>query len=137
MKVELKAGLQHELRYRVKGDKTVPSLYPESPEFAAMPPVFATGFLVGLLEWACIAAIHPLLAAGQQTLGTHVCVSHAAPTLPGEELRVNVVLTRVEGRRLEFDVQAHDAAGLVSSGTHQRFIIDRQRFDEKLARRSA
>ena len=58
----MKPGLEYELRFRVPETKTVPALYPEAPEFQAMPRVFATGYLVGLLEWACILAIKPHLA---------------------------------------------------------------------------
>ena len=61
MKAALKPGLSHELKFRVPDTKTVPHLYPESPEFQAMPEVFATGFMVGLIEWACILAVNPHL----------------------------------------------------------------------------
>ena len=59
MKDTLKAGLEHELRFRVPDNKTVPALYPESSEFQVMPRVFATGYMVGLIEWACIQAVNP------------------------------------------------------------------------------
>lgn len=133
----LAPGLRHELHYRVTEARTVPALYPESPEFAAMPAVFATGYLVGLLEWACMQAVHPRLGAGEQTLGTHIAVSHAAPTCPGETLCVSVVLRQVEGRRLVFDVEARGELGVVGTGTHERCVILRERFDAKLARRPA
>jgi fluoroacetyl-CoA thioesterase len=54
MKNTLKPGIKFEHQYVVPISKTVPALYPESKEFVAMPEVFATGFLVGFLEWACI-----------------------------------------------------------------------------------
>lgn len=130
-------GLRHELRYRVPANKTVPALYPEAAEFGRMPEVFATGFLVGLLEWACMRAIEAQLAPGQQTLGTHIEVSHRAPTPPGVELRVSVHLMEVEGRRLLFEVEAHDGIEVVSAGRHERHLIDRARFDANLARRWA
>ena len=57
MKATLKPGLTHELKFQVPETKTVPNLYPESFEFQAMPEVFATGFMVGLIEWACLLAI--------------------------------------------------------------------------------
>jgi fluoroacetyl-CoA thioesterase len=56
MKQTLRPGLRYEHRFLVPASKTVPALYPEADEFGAMPEVFATGFLVGLLEWACRAA---------------------------------------------------------------------------------
>ena len=57
MKETLKPGIRYEHKFVVPQSKTVPALYPESEEFVAMPEVFATGFLVGFLEWAC-AALH-------------------------------------------------------------------------------
>jgi hypothetical protein len=61
MKETLKPGIRYEHKFMVPQSKTVPALYPESDEFVAMPEVFATGFLVGFLEWACIKAINPHL----------------------------------------------------------------------------
>lgn len=82
----LRPGLRHELRFRVPESKTVPALYPEASEFQAMPAVFATGFLVGLLEWACLEAIIPHLDwPDEQSVGTHIDVSHEAATPPGFE----------------------------------------------------
>jgi fluoroacetyl-CoA thioesterase len=61
MKDTLKAGLTHTFRFRVPETKTVPHLYPESEMFREMPAVLATGFMVGLMEWACIEALRPHL----------------------------------------------------------------------------
>ncbi|MFI6738655.1 thioesterase family protein [Nonomuraea sp. NPDC050451] len=84
---ELKPGLEHTFRFRVPESKIVAGLYPESPEFAVMPPVFATGFLVGLIEWTCVQAVVPYLDwPREQTVGTHVDLSHQAPTPPGLEV---------------------------------------------------
>ena len=93
-------GITHELRFVVPVTKTVPHLYPESPEFAAMPEVFATGFMVGFVEWACIQAIAPHLDEGELSLGTHVDLSHVAATPPGMEVVARVRLDEVDGRRL-------------------------------------
>ncbi|MEV1177600.1 thioesterase family protein [Nonomuraea sp. NPDC049784] len=126
---ELKAGLEHTFRFRVPESKIVAALYPESPEFAVMPPVFATGFLVGLIEWTCIQAVVPYLDwPREQTVGTHVDLSHAAPTPPGLEVTCRVRLTEVEGRRLRFEVTADDGHDVISTGTHERAVIDAARF---------
>jgi fluoroacetyl-CoA thioesterase len=140
MKETLKPGIEHEFGFRVPESKTVPALYPESPEFRQMPEVLATGFLVGLLEWACVEALKPHLDwPREQTLGTHVDVSHVAATPPGLEVAVRVHLVEVEGRRLLFEVEADDGLDLITRGTHERAVIDRERFDarveKKLARR--
>ena len=134
MKESLAPGLVHEFSYRVPPDKTVPHLYPESAEFRVMPDVFATGFLVGLVEWTCIQALLPHLDwPREQSLGTHLNLSHTAPTPPGRTITVRVTLARVEGRRLWFDVQARDEANVVSEGTHERVMVDAERFKQRLA----
>lgn len=134
MKESLAPGLVYEFSYRVPPEKTVPHLYPESVEFRAMPEVFATGFLVGLVEWTCIQALMPHLDwPREQSLGTHVNLSHTAPSPPGRTLTVRVTLTRVEGRRLGFDVHARDETGVVSEGTHERVVVDAERFRQRLA----
>jgi fluoroacetyl-CoA thioesterase len=117
-------------------DKTVPSLYPEAPEFQAMPAVFATGFLVGLVEWTCIQALAPHLEAPEQSLGTRIELSHEAPTPPGETVTVEVTLREVEGRRLLFDVEARDESALICRGRHERAVIDAERFAKRLAERT-
>jgi len=133
VKDTLKPGIRYEHRFVIPPTKTVPALYPESPEFQAMPEVFATGFMVGFLEWACIMCLMPHLDwPTEQSLGTHINVSHEAATPPGLEVTATVELTAVEGRRLTFAVSAHDGVDLIARGTHERFVIDRTRFDDKL-----
>ena len=133
MKESLKPGIRYEHKFLVPSSKTVPALYPESPEFLAMPEVFATGFMVGLLEWACIMAIKPHLDwPDEQSLGTHINVSHEAATPPGLEVTASVELIAVEGRKLTFAVSAHDGVDLISQGTHERIVIDKERFENKV-----
>lgn len=134
MRDTLKPGLSHEFRYRVPESKTVPALYPEAPEFQEMPAVFATGFLVGLLEWTCVQAIHDHIDwPREQSLGVHVDVSHTAATPPGLEVTVRVRLTEVDGRRLTFEVEADDGVDVIARGTHRRYVVDRDRFDTGVA----
>ncbi|HEX9686098.1 MAG TPA: thioesterase family protein [Burkholderiales bacterium] len=133
MKDSLKAGLTHRFQFRVPSSKTVPQLYPESQMFREMPEVFATGYLVGLLEWACIEALRPHLDwPREQSLGTRVDVSHLAATPPGLTVTVDVRLDKVDGRRLSFSVAAHDGVDQITEGTHERVVIDRDRFMEKV-----
>jgi fluoroacetyl-CoA thioesterase len=133
MKDTLKPGLRYEHTFLVPANKTVPSLYPESAEFLAMPEVFATGFLVGLLEWACIVTINPHLDwPEEQTVGTQINVSHEAATPPGLQITVSVELIAVDGKRLTFSVSAHDGFDLISRGSHERVVINKQRFDQKV-----
>ena len=133
MKETLKPGIRYEHKFVVPASKTVPALYPESEEFVAMPEVFATGFLVGFLEWACIKAINPHLDwPREQTVGTHIDVSHEAATPPGLEVTATVELIEVDGRKLVFSVKAHDGVDLISQGRHERFVIDKEKFDAKI-----
>lgn len=137
MKESLSPGIEHEFAFRVPESKTVPNLYPESEEFQAMPQVFATGFFVGLIEWACIRAVNPHLDwPAEQTVGTHVDVSHEAATPPGLEASVRVRLMGVEGRRLSFEVEASDGVDIIGRGRHERAVIDAQRFENNVARKS-
>ncbi len=135
MKSSLVPGREHELRFVGPESKTVPALYPESPEFAAMPAVFATGFMVGFVEWACIRAIGPHLDEGELSLGVHVDLSHDAATPPGMEVVARVRLEAVEGRLLTFSAEAEDASERICAGTHRRFVVDRARFDAGVARK--
>ncbi len=132
MKETLQVGIVHELVYKVPVSKTVPYLYPESKEFQAMPQVFATGFLVGLIEWACMQAIIPHLDQTEHSVGTHVDLSHEAPTPAGLEVYVRVFLAEIKGRRLSFKAQANDGKDVISRGSHERFVVDRQRFLEQV-----
>lgn len=138
MKKSLKPGIKYTHKFRIPASKTVPALYPESEEFLAMPEVFATGFMVGFLEWACIMAIKPHLEWPQeQTVGTHINVSHEAATPPGLEVTATVELVAVEGRKLVFNVEAHDGVDLISKGSHERFIINKEKFDAKVRIKAA
>jgi fluoroacetyl-CoA thioesterase len=133
MKPSLKPGLSYEFRFTVSESKTVPRLYPESALFQDMPHVLATGYLVGLMEWACIEAVAPHLDwPREQSLGTRVNFTHVAATPPGLTITVNVHLDAVEGRKLTFTLSAHDGIDMISEGTHERHIIDVERFSSKL-----
>jgi fluoroacetyl-CoA thioesterase len=136
MKETLKTGIRYEHKFVVPLSKTVPALYPESEEFVVMPEVFATGFLVGFLEWACIKAINPHIDwPNEQTVGTHIDVSHLAATPPGLQVTATVELIEVEGRKLVFAVEAHDGIDLISKGRHERFIINKEKFVAKVSQK--
>lgn len=133
MKASLQPGIRYEHRFVVPKSKTVPKLYPEAEEFVAMPAVLATGYLVGLIEWACIKAINPHIDWPiEQTVGTRIDITHSAATPPGLEITVYVELLEVDGRRLSFAVRAHDGVEEISNGRHERYVVDRARFDAKV-----
>jgi fluoroacetyl-CoA thioesterase len=137
MRDTLRPGLEHAFTFRADASKCVPALYPEAEEFQAMPNVFATGYMVGLIEWTCIQAVNPHLDwPAEQTVGTRVDVSHVAATPPGMDITAKVRLVEVDGRRLVFDVEAYDELDLISRGRHERFIIHKPKFDLKLQEKS-
>jgi fluoroacetyl-CoA thioesterase len=97
---------------------------------------FATGYLVGLIEWTCIQAVNPHIDwPREQTVETRIELGHSAPTPSGCPVTVEVELAEVEGRRLQFRVSARDDVSVVSEGTHERFVIDAERFNAKLSGR--
>jgi fluoroacetyl-CoA thioesterase len=137
MKATLKAGLTHRFTYQVPAQKTVPHLYQEAPEFQTMPEVFATGFMVGLMEWTCIQLLAPHLDAGEGSLGTRIDVSHMAATPVGLNVTVDAECTEVRGRRASFRVRAHDGIDMIGEGRHERAIVVWDRFNAKVAEKAA
>ena len=134
MSSTLKPGMTFDFSYTVPDDKTVPHLYPDIPEGQRMPRVFATGFLVGLVEFACIKFINPHIDwPHEQTVGIHVDLSHIAPTPPGLTVTVKGTLDSVEGRKLRFSVEVFDDKEKISAGRHDRFIINAEKFNAAVA----
>lgn len=132
MKTSPAIGDVHEFSFRVSGAKTVPALYPESDIFLSMPSVFATGFMVGLMEWACAEALRPHLEQGEGSLGVLVDVNHTAPTVPGQTVTVTVTCDKAEGRKLGWHVSARDELDVIGEGRHERAVVTWDRFNQKL-----
>ena len=138
MKDTLRAGLAGTFRYRIPASKTVPRIYPEAPDFQLMPKVLATGYLVALCEWAAMELIKPHLDwPREQSVGTHVNLSHTAATPPGLTIEIHISVTEVQGRMVAFSVRASDGVDPITEGTHQRVVIDAERFDKKVAEKAA
>ena len=138
MRESLVPGLEGTFRYRVPATKTVPRIYPEAPDFQMMPSVLATGYFVALAEWACIELIKPHLDwPAEQSLGTHVDLSHTAATPPGLTVEIRTRLDAVEGRKLTFAVSAHDGVDAITEGRHERHVIDAARFDSRVKSKAA
>ncbi len=133
MKNSLTAGIIHEFKYTVPESKTVPRLYPEATEFQEMPQVFATGFLVGLIEWTCIQAINPHIDwPEEQSVGIGINLNHTAATPPGLNVTVKVHLIEAVGKRLVFEFTASDGIDSICKGSHERFVIHAEKFAKKL-----
>lgn len=136
MKQSLKPGIAHVLRYTVPESKTVPHLYSESDIIRDMPPVFATGFMIGLMEWACVEALRDHLEPGEGSVGTLVNVTHSAATPIGMAVEVTARCVEVDGRRLLFEVTARDEAEVIGQGTHGRYVVDWARFNQRVAEKA-
>jgi fluoroacetyl-CoA thioesterase len=137
MKPTLRPGLKHSFSYTVPPGKTVPHHYEESPEHAAMPEVFVTGFMVGLMEWTCVQLLGPHLDPGEGSLGVHIDVSHEAATPVGFAVTVEAECVEVRGPRAKFALRAHDGIDEIGSGTHERFIAAWDRFNKSVAAKAA
>lgn len=132
MKSSLQPGTSARFAYTVPVDKTVPYLYAGERDFETMPNVFATGFMVGLMEWTCMKVIEDHLDAGEGSLGTHIDVSHLAATVPGQVITVDAECTAIDGRRISFKVSAHDGLDLIGEGRHERTLVTWERFVERV-----
>ena len=107
------------------------------PEFTAaalksgLLEVLATPIMIAWMEECCMECVQPQLDEGFGTVGTLVNVTHEAPTPVGGTVTVNCFLRQVDGRRLVFAVEASDKGGIIGRGTHERFIVDGQKFQAK------
>jgi fluoroacetyl-CoA thioesterase len=99
--------------------------------------VFATPNLLFLLENTCVDVLAPSLRDGQLSVGTHLDVEHLAPTPVGMAVSAHARLTRIDGRRLVFDVRAEDGVEVVARGTHTRVVLDADRFRGRCAAKAA
>jgi len=137
MKPTLKTGLRRRFAYKVPASKTVPHTYPEAPEIASMPDVFATGYMIALTEWTSMQLLAPHLDAGEGSVGVHVDVSHIAATPVGMTVTVDVECVEIVGPRIAFTVKAHDGVDVIGEGRHQRFVVDWDKFKARLAIKAA
>ena len=95
-------------------------------------PVFATPFMIALMEGAAAKAVLPHIGEDEGTVGTHLNVAHSAATPIGMKVWAEATVTAVEGKKLTFDVVAFDEAGEIGRGTHERFIIKPEKFLAKV-----
>jgi fluoroacetyl-CoA thioesterase len=100
-----------------------------------LPQVLATPMMIMIMENAALAAIRPYLDSGESAVGTAIDVKHLAATPVGHEVRAEAEVVKVEGKRIEFKVSAHDETEEIGSGTHQRMVIELASFNERLAKK--
>jgi len=103
---------------------------------ATLPPVLATPVMIMVMENAALNAIKPYLAAGETALGTRVDVRHLAATPVGQRVTGEAEVLKVDGRRIEFAIQATDEAETIGVGTHERVLIDLAKFSQRLKAKS-
>jgi predicted thioesterase len=94
-------------------------------------PVYATPSMVALMEMACCAASDCLLPEGFSTVGTGLDVKHLAATPEGMTVKAEGQLMEIDGRRLVWTVEAYDETGKIGEGTHERFIVENDKFLKK------
>ena len=94
--------------------------------------VLATPAMIALMENAAMVAVAPHLPEGSTTVGGFISSSHLKPSKIGETITAVAEVTKVEGKKIEFKVSAYSGETLLGEGTHTRFIVERQKFMDKL-----
>ncbi len=99
-------------------------------------PAYGTPAMIALMENSAVAAIQKYLGPGQTSVGTDVCIKHLAASPVGMHARARATVTAVNGRKIEFQIQAWDDHEKIGEGTHVRFVVDEARFMERLETKS-
>jgi predicted thioesterase len=97
--------------------------------------VLATPVMINLFEAAALDAVERLLPPGRQSLGTVLNVRHIAATPVGMRVTATAEVTGVEGRTIRFRVEARDEKDLIGDGTHERVVVNVEKFDERVQRK--
>jgi fluoroacetyl-CoA thioesterase len=129
MKSTLVPGLKFEVQHRVVTQELLSTIYPSGP------PVFATPFLLSLMEQAAAQAIHSHLDAGEESVGYDFNFKHLAPTPVGATVIATAEVTAVDKNMVTFAIEARDNADVISRGTHVRAVIDMERFLKRVKRK--
>lgn len=121
----MEAGIKNRMEIEVTEERTAQAM--GSGEL----PVFATPAMIALIEETCWRSVADHLDAGQGTVGTQLDIAHVSATPAGLKVYCESSLVSVEGRKLTFEVNVYDDAGLIGKGTHERFIVDNEKFMHK------
>ena len=98
--------------------------------------VFATPAMCALMEEASQAAVQPYLEDDEGTVGISLSITHEAPTPLGATVTAKATVSAVEGRKITFDIEASDGVGIIGRGTHERFVINNEKFMAKVHSRA-
>lgn len=131
MSNSLQVGMTRELTIKSSPEHSARHFY------ANLPDVFATPFLGGLMERVSAELIDEHLQPGQQSVGMSMNLKHLAPTPLGMEIRVKTEVTAVEGRKLTLQLEAFDEVEKIGEATHERFIIQADKFNGRVAEKAA
>src|SRR5436190_10703361 len=104
---------------------------------AMLPPVLATPVMIMMMENAALNAIKPYLDASESAVGTRVDVTHLAATPVGRTVNANAEVTKVDGKHIEFRIEASDCMERIGTGRHERMVIDLAKFSKRLKAKSA
>lgn len=121
----METGIAGKQTIMVTEDKTAKAMG------SGMLPVYATPSMIALMENTAACSVQEHLEEGQGTVGTLINVKHVSATPVGMEVTCETKLVEIDRKRLVFEVKAYDSAGLIGEGTHERFIIDDQKFMER------
>ncbi len=125
----IEIGMNHRIHRVVESGYTAAALK------SGLLEVLATPIMIAWMEECCMDCVQPRLEPGQSTVGTLLNVTHEAPTPVGGQVTVSCFLRQVDGRRLCFAVEAADSGGIIGRGTHERFVVDSRKFQEKCDRK--
>lgn len=129
--MDISIGTRHEVAVTVTKELTAASAKSGSLE------VLATPFMIALMEQAASELCEKYVPEGISTVGTAISVSHLAATYVGAKVRAVAKVTDFDGRKISFEVEAYDNAGLIGKGTHERFTIKIESFMKKASERKA
>ena len=123
-------GIIHEIVRETTDEMSAQKVYPHVPN------VYATRAMVGHIEEVCADLVLPYLGEGEQTVGTGMKFKHMAATPLGMKVRYNAKLTVVDGPKLTFEVEGFDEVDKIGEATHQRFIINAEKFNSRVAKKA-
>jgi predicted thioesterase len=130
MTEELKPGITHEIERETTEDMSAQKVFPYVPH------VYATSVMVGHMEAVCAEMVLSHLGEGEQTVGIGMQFSHTAATPLGMKVRFIAKLIEVDGRKLVFEVEGFDEADKIGEATHQRFIINAEKFNSNVTQKA-
>jgi fluoroacetyl-CoA thioesterase len=126
----LKVGITHEIKRETTEDMSAQKVFPYVPH------VYATSVMVGHMEAVCAEMVLPHLGEGEQTVGIGMQFSHTAATPLGMKVRFKAKLIEVDDRKLVFEVEGFDEVDKIGEATHQRFIINAEKFNSRVAKKA-